>query len=298
MIDFDAIRRNNPLPAIVGGVVKVQQAGHEWQACCPFHQDRSPSFTIWNGGQRFFCFGCGATGDVLDFVQRLHQIGIRDAAAMLSAGDIPALEGCPPPSAKVDRTEEAREIWRAAKEIQLSLAENYLRTRGLHLPIPPTLRFARLPYGKKGPRHPCLVAAVSGPDNRLTGVQRTYLNTTGTGKAAVPKAKLSLGRVIGGAVRLAPAAAELVVCEGLEDGLTLQQQIGRPVWVAAGASMLPAMQFPPLVRSVIIGGDNDETGRTAAAKAERAFLDRGLSVRTIYPTSGKDFNAELIGRVQ
>ena len=93
-----------------------------------------------------------------------------------------------------------------------------------------------------------------------SGIQRTFLNEAGTGKAAVPKPKLSLGRVRGGAIQLAPAAAELIVCEGLEDGLTLQQECSRAVWVAAGASMLPGMELPPVVRQVTIGADGDEAG--------------------------------------
>jgi DNA primase len=114
------------------------------------------------------------------------------------------------------------------------------------------------------------------------------------GKAAVPKAKLSLGRVSGGAIRLAPCAASLVVCEGLEDGLTLQQELGRAVWVAAGASMLPSMAFPPNVRSVAIGGDNDEAGRMSARKAADSFARRGIESRVFFPVDAKDFNQELM----
>jgi DNA primase len=106
---------------------------------------------------------------------------------------------------------------------------------------------------------------------------------------------VSLGKVAGGAIRRGPAAAELIVCEGLEDGLTLQQELGRTVWVSAGASMLPAMQFPPLVRSVAIGGDADPAGREAAEKARAAFEARGIAARMFFPVDAKDFNAELMG---
>lgn len=296
-LDTEAVRQAHPLPSIVGADVKLQRAGNEWKGCCPFHADGSPSFTIYAGGQRFQCFGCGASGDVLDFVQRRHGVGLREAARMLVGGDLPTIDFQPlATEPKEDRLEEARSIWRSAVAAAGTPAETYLRARGLDLLLPPTIRFTRLRYGKRGPERPCLVAAVAGPDNRLCGIQRTYLNDAGTGKAAVPEAKLSLGRVSGGAIRLAPAAGEMVVCEGLEDGLTLQQDLGRAVWVAAGASMLPAMRFPESVRRVAIGGDNDEAGRAAAGKASRAFADRGLQVRTFFPVDGKDFNAELMGR--
>lgn len=48
---------------------------------CPFHNDKNPSMKV---DRRFYCFGCGATGDVIDFVSRLHGIGSREAAIMLA----------------------------------------------------------------------------------------------------------------------------------------------------------------------------------------------------------------------
>lgn len=294
-LDLDEIRANHTLPSIVGASVKLIRAGNEYKACCPFHADKSPSFTIFSGGQRFHCFGCGANGDVLDYLMRLHGVGLRDAAAMLTGGNLPSVQIAPAPADDgADRIAEAKAIWRAAQPVSGTLAERYLRTRSLHLDIPESIRFARLRYGTKGPEHPVLVAAVASADNRLIGVQRTYLNATGTGKAAVPKPKLSLGRVSGGAIRLAPCAASLIVCEGVEDGLSLAQVLGRAVWVSAGASMLPSMIFPPGVRSVAIGGDNDEAGRLAARKAAEAFEHRGISTRAFFPLDAKDFNQELM----
>ncbi len=97
-------------------------------------------------------------------------------------------------------------------------------------------------------------------------------------------------------MRLSPAAASLIATEGLEDGLSLLQQLGRPVWVAAGSSMLPAMQLPAVTRSVIIGADNDDAGKRAAQVAAEAFTAGGRRVRILRPDAAyKDFNAQLIG---
>ncbi|WP_293921824.1 DUF7146 domain-containing protein [Sphingobium sp. UBA5915] len=301
LLDVMAIRSAHPLPRIAAASVKLFKAGNELKGCCPFHDDSSPSFTIFANGERFYCFGCGATGDVLDFVQRAHHVDIRTAAEMLCGGNLPSVDVAMPREVEPgpDRTDEALAIWRNAVSVQGTEAERYLRFRGIHIPIPASIRFARLRYGKRGPEHPCLIACVGSVDNKVVGIQRTYLNSAGTGKAGVAKPKLSLGRVAGGAVRLAPAAAELVVCEGLEDGLTLMQELGRAVWVAAGASMLPKMQFPVGVRAVAIGGDGDDAGRTAAAAAAHGFADRGLAARTFFPLEGfKDFNDELRGVAQ
>ena len=299
-IDIDAIRRATPLPSIVAASVKLTRAGNEYKGCCPFHEDRSPSFTLYqkDARWRWQCFdGCGG-GDEIDFVRRLHGVDWREAAERLAGGNLPSVHVAPIPAAesRADRGDEARTIWREGVAATGTPAETYLRSRGLHLPIPASIRFTRLKYGKSGPQYPALAACVASVDNRLAGIQRTYLNAAGTGKAEVPKPKLSLGRVAGGAIRLAPAARELIVCEGLEDGLTLMQTLGLAVWVAAGASMLPLMQFPVGVQSVAIGGDNDAAGRTAARNAAEVFAARGLNVRCFFPLEGfKDFNAELQG---
>ena len=247
LLDLDAIRREHPLATVAGAIVKLRRRGDEYEACCPFHGDRSPSFTIYSGGNRFQCFGCGAQGDVLDFGQRLHGVDLRGAAAMLFGGELPTMEVAPVlRQDEGDRLGQVREIWRNAWPAPGTLAETYLRWRGLDLPIPESVRFARLQYGKKGRECPCLVACIAGPDNRLC--------------------------------------------------LTLQQELGRAVWVSAGTAMLPAMQFPGLVRSISIGGDGNDPGRAAAAKAAKAFAARGLRVRTFFPTSPhKDFNDELQG---
>lgn len=299
LVDTAMIAAANPLPDIVGAVVTLQSTGNEWRGCCPFHKDGSPSLYIYKGGRRWYCFGCSKGGDVIDFVRELHQVDFRSAASMLAAGDMPAVSLPPidrPERSKEDRVEEARAIWRASSSATGTLVETYLKSRGLDLPIPETIRFASLTYGKRGPQHPCLVAAIVGADNRLCGIQRTYLAADGLGKANVAKPKLSLGRISGGAIRLAPAANELAVCEGLEDGLTVQQEHGRAVWVAAGAGNMHKMAFPALVSRVVIGGDADEAGRKGAEAARKAFVARHMAARVIFPAGAKDFNAELMGR--
>jgi DNA primase len=295
-LDLDAIREAHPLPAVAGAVVKLRRAGAEWKACCPFHSEKTPSFTIYSSGERFFCFGCAAQGDVLDFIQKLHNVSLPEAANMLTGGDLPSIEIAPlPANDQGDRIDEARAIWRAAVAVEGTVAETYLRWRGITIEPPMSLRYAELPYGRGGGDLPCLVCCVSSHEGPLSGIQRIFLAPDGRGKADVPKAKLSLGKVSGGAIRLGPLdGGELLVTEGPEDGLTLLQVLRRPVWVAAGGSMLPSMRFPDAVREVAIGGDNDDAGRAAAAKAARSFAERWLSCRVFFPTAGKDFNSELM----
>jgi hypothetical protein len=136
-LDLDAIRRDHPLPVQAARIVALRRVGMEWVACCPFHADRSPSFTIFDGGRRFHCFGCGASGDVLDLVQRAYGVDLREAARMLRTGEEetgirPAAVEFPDALKRSSETEPiARSIWEKASPAAGSLAESYLWSRGI-----------------------------------------------------------------------------------------------------------------------------------------------------------------------
>ncbi|KQM62788.1 virulence-associated protein E [Sphingomonas sp. Leaf17] len=293
--------------------VKLVRAGREWKGCCPFHPDKSPSLTIYADDRRFQCFGCGAQGDVIDFVMRTYNVKMREAIGMLDGGALRELEQQRPPAKpKTDMRHVAQHIVGGSVPIEGTPAAIYLRSRGITIDLPHTLRFARLAPPKiegngvlaaNGPGLlPALLAIVTNPAGELVGLQRTYLTEDGR-KAAVkatdtdrkPKVKYSLGSVIGGAIQIGPPSASMLVTEGLEDGLTLAQALGRSVWVAAGTSMMPQMTFAPVTRAIVIGADGDEAGGVAATKAAEAFSKAGLATRIMRPGPGyKDFNAELM----
>lgn len=292
--------------------VKLQRAGNEWKACCPFHPDNSPSFTIYADDRRFQCFGggCDAQGDVIDFVMRAYGVKMREAIGMLDGGALSELEQQRAPAkAKADMCPVAQRIVNESVPIQGTPAAVYLRSRGITIGLPHTLRFARLAPPKiegngvleaNGPGLlPTLVAIVTDPAGELVGIQRTYLREDGSkAKTTDPKGKVkySLGNLLGGSIQLGPPAASILVTEGLEDGLTLLQGLGRSVWVAAGTKMLAAMTFPDIVRAVVIGADGDAPGEAAATRAGEAFTGRGLAVRIMRPKAGfKDWNDELRG---
>lgn len=87
MTDLDRIRDDNPLHDVAAGFgVALEKDGREFVACCPFHQEDTPSFTIFHGkdgAQRFHCFGCGEKGDVLDFVQKIKGVDFKEALKVL-----------------------------------------------------------------------------------------------------------------------------------------------------------------------------------------------------------------------
>ncbi|MBA4753620.1 MAG: toprim domain-containing protein [Sphingobium sp.] len=296
-IDFDRFRSDNPLSAVVGAVVKLSRSGNLLQGCCPFHADKSPSFVVYPD-QRFHCFGCDADGDVVDFVMRLHGVGCREALAMLEGGQMPVApvrQLVANERTDAERKAKAAAAWSSAVAISGTPAETYLRRRGITLPLPDCLRFARLRFMKERSLRPCLVALIQSLDGQPQAVHRIYLNENG-GKADLPdgKVKFSLGPLGGGAIRLSSAAPEMGLCASVEDGLSLIELTALPVWAVTGDPTLDKIVLPPLVRSVVIGHDADASGVEAARRAAHRHHEQGLRVRLLPPAPGlKDFNQEL-----
>lgn len=96
--DADGIRARHSVAEVAQRYgLTLTRDGAEYRACCPFHKEKTPSFTVFDGGRRFYCFGCSATGDVIDFVQEWDGVGFREACESL---DGPPTEIKPSPAAR------------------------------------------------------------------------------------------------------------------------------------------------------------------------------------------------------
>lgn len=105
--EIDNLRRDVLLSDVAAQYgVGLERDGYEFVACCPFHTEDTPSFTIFSGKdhvQRFHCFGCGERGDVIDFVKKIKGVGTKDAIGILGGGRAG-------PNVK-PRTIEARDVY-------------------------------------------------------------------------------------------------------------------------------------------------------------------------------------------
>jgi DNA primase len=102
---LDELRARTTLSAVIAPSVKLIRAGREWKACCPFHNEKTPSFTVNDDKGFYHCFGCGAHGDAIRFLTDQRGMPFMDAVKELAAKagmDVPA----PDPQAKerADRT--------------------------------------------------------------------------------------------------------------------------------------------------------------------------------------------------
>lgn len=86
-IDTDALRRQADLAAVIGARIALTRHGMEWLGLCPFHAEKTPSFTVNPAKGFYHCFGCGAHGDVIGFIRAFHQLDFRAACAVLGATD-------------------------------------------------------------------------------------------------------------------------------------------------------------------------------------------------------------------
>lgn len=91
MVDIPQIRARHPIAEVVTAAgIELRQRSRGWMGCCPFHPDSTASLSVDGVPDRYHCFGCGASGDVIDFVARLRRISFLDAVAELEHGNIPA----------------------------------------------------------------------------------------------------------------------------------------------------------------------------------------------------------------
>lgn len=88
-VDVAGIRAAFPIAQVVQeSGVALRPSGHGFVGCCPFHDDSTPSLSVGGVPNRFTCFGCGAHGDVIDYIQQLHGLSFVDAVRSLTTADV------------------------------------------------------------------------------------------------------------------------------------------------------------------------------------------------------------------
>ena len=244
----------------------------------------------------------GQHGDLLDLIRYRSGVptlraALDEARAFLALPVSPATGA----SGDYDATEAARRLWRQCRAIGGTHAERYLRARGLlqcrfaALRFHPELRYRE---GSSVRRFPALVAAVTGNDGAVLGVQRTWLDPRSPAKAGIATPRKALGRIFGHAVRFgtvpADGLASLVVGEGIETMLSLitaVPEIGAAAALSAGS--LGAFAPPPGVARIVIARDNDPDGALAAERLARRCARAGVAATIVVPV-GNDFNDDIL----
>jgi hypothetical protein len=250
----------------------------------------------------------GEHGDLLDLIARARGLdSLRDvldeARRFLS---LPAPKPEPRAPIASGSPDAARRLFHAGQPIKGTLAETYLRARGItYLADLPALRFHPRCYYRANESAPvetwpAILAAVTDLDGTITGVHRTWLARDGSGKAPVATPRRAMGRLLGNGVRFGVSNDVVAVGEGIETMLALRCVLpNMPVVAALSASHLAALVLPYKLARVYIAQDNDEAGRRAAAALTEGTKSQVASrkshdatVVTLCPHLG-DFNEDL-----
>lgn len=81
---IEDIKSRNDIETVVSSYVRLKRAGSNLNGLCPFHSEKTPSFTVFPATQSFYCFGCGAGGDVISFVMRTENVDYVTAVHILA----------------------------------------------------------------------------------------------------------------------------------------------------------------------------------------------------------------------
>ncbi|MCY3602740.1 MAG: CHC2 zinc finger domain-containing protein [Chloroflexi bacterium] len=304
-VDLTVLKSRHPLAEVVEQAgVPLRGRGRVRQAVCPFHEEREGSFTVYGDTERWYCFGCGEGGDVLDFLQRLEGLSLPEAIRRLegtppaTSRTTPTRRPAPPVIARRDPALLTAAARHYASELRHSReARAYLASRGvgpeaarrLGLGYAPGqgLRgfLARAGFSRERLAHSGLF---SGAGERFAGMVVVPEIVGGrvrwlAGRAIDPMASprfqsLPGSKPVLGLGRLGPNPPWAVVTEGLFDWLVLAQW-SFPACAALGTQGLErvanALRGCP---RVFIAFDNDEAGREATERLAGLLGRRAASL--------------------
>lgn len=276
--------------AALGG----RRAGSSWMAPCPAHADSTPSLSLKDAEGGKVLVYCHAGCSQVEIIAALRARGLwhsPNASAIVPSGT-----GSTSPLLNSRGRSAPTTILAATLPADGTMAEAYLRGRGLRIKPPTTLRFHPRLRHPTGGVWPAMVAIVSGREGTMVGIHRTFLARDGAGKAPVEPAKMMLGPCRGGAVRLGTVGPLVMVGEGIETCLAAMAATGFPGWAALSTSGLRSVELPASVSEVVILADGDDPGEAAAADCARRLQREGRHVRIARPPRGMDFNDVLLSQ--
>ena len=309
--DIDAIKRGNPIEDVVARHgVTLQRSGTHLKGRCPFHKDEHPSLVVYPETHSFYCFGCQAGGDVIDFVRRAEGLSFPEALERLGNGAQPVSPNAVP----TERLSlDDRMILTAACAVyhetllHTPKALQYLQERGTGLPV---ARRCRLGYsdGRSLRQYlqrrrlslrratqmglfwrdggETMAGRVLVPE--LRGAQCIWMVGRALDEGRQPKYRgLSLPKPILGYERVR-GRPRVFVTEGAFDYLT-GVAWGLPICALLGTQVrAERLAFLQRARQVLIVFDTDEPGREAASALARRLGMRAHVVTL--PDGVKDLN--------
>jgi hypothetical protein len=274
----------------VGG--EVYDGGRRANIPAPGHSSADRSVSLWlrDGRLVVHTFGDGDWRAVLDELRRLR---------LVEGGDTPAAGGGYAASRPADdlsrrkRQAVVSRIWELGRPVVGTLSERHLRLRAVTRDMPGASALRHGPdvavaaYRETGFRRPALLAGIQDATGDLTAVEITYLAANGCRADTLRLPRKTIGFVPSGcAVRLDPAAPEMLVGEGVVTTLSASARFALPAWALLSTRNLRGWTPPPGVRAVLIAADRGTDGEASAARLRRRLARLGLRVWVEVPPAG------------
>ncbi len=333
---IEALKARLDIVDVVGSYLELKRAGVNFKAPCPFHDEKSPSFTVNPARQKYHCFGCGVGGDSINFVMEYEKLNYPEAIEKLAASVNFTLHY----TDNTERKERSNLLDTLSGWYQKLLGDNhtassYLHERGVfassiekfgigyaptspetlrfleqhRLSVPEALEQGAIGKGDEGrlfarfieritfPIHASGGAIVGFGGRTITGHQAKYVNSSQS--ALFNKSRLLY------AYHLARDSVykhkEIIVTEGYLDVVMLHQA-GFTHAVATLGTALTAEHLPTLRKGeprVLVAYDGDKAGRAAALKASKLLSGGGFDGGVILFEGGLD-PADMVrdGRIE
>ncbi len=142
---IDDLLARHDIVDVIGARVKLKKKGKNYQACCPFHNEKTPSFSVNQEKQFYYCFGCGVSGNAIQFLMEFERLEFVEAIEELASAlglDVPREQGFTSSNAPSVSHEIKRDLYQLMEQVALFYqkqlrtekakeAINYLKGRGL-----------------------------------------------------------------------------------------------------------------------------------------------------------------------
>lgn len=285
-----------PLLATLQRRVALKKRGNEWYGLCPFHQEKSPSFTINVEKGFYHCFGCGAHGTAIDakmhfenmtFPEVMDEFLVRNGGAHRSSADVFAArqKRLHDEAAAARRAVEqaAEAVWNATVPAKGTVTEAAIRNLGYRLVIPPVIRHcpSLLLAGEKP--EAAAVALVEQDDilaGRCVCVAPVH-DGSSFDAGLVLSSETFIGEQEVGTIRLGRAGRTLGFAATLTTALAGRQLYSVPVWQCSFARRPFAPPVPDEVERILVFGEGSGDDFTIALANQ--FESYGRDVEVMLP---------------
>lgn len=307
---IETVRRLHRLSDLVRPHTRLRPCSGGFSGLCPFHKEKTASFHVSDTRGTFKCFGCGAWGDIFDFVMLTRGLTFQEAIVELQGSLLPPVSISPPlehwahrEAAKTDeerRIRHAHEIWLRRQPIPGTLAARYLQqTRGIRGAVPDGLGYVHRAYcSPLKDEVPALIAPLQDRNGHVTAVQQIFLcdeTLDAYRDDGGRRIKRTLGAMRDGCVRLGLPDTTLGLAGSVEDALAASALFSLPVWATCGEQRFERVWIPGDITDLVIFADADAPGQRAAeAGARKHSQDCRVIVQA--PDGAKDWTQVLENR--